>query len=70
MAKPRATIRYQIHASPDYPGMWAIIDIFTGQPTVVNGVKIDCASVDEVDELVDLLNRKDFEERGLLRPGP
>jgi hypothetical protein len=36
----------------------------------VNGIMIDCATVDEVDDLADLLNRKDFEERGLLRPGP
>ncbi|RNJ42557.1 hypothetical protein B5V01_16200 [Mesorhizobium erdmanii] len=55
------TRRYDIEKTPE--GSWDIIDVFTGQPVVEVGVPLIDMSIDEADDLVNLLNCRDREQR-------
>jgi hypothetical protein len=46
---------------------WSIIDVFTGQPHVVNKVVLDSFGPEEADDMVDLLNLQDMKVRGILK---
>jgi hypothetical protein len=41
-----------------------VCDIETGLVAVVNNTRIDMLTVEEADDMVDLLNRLDHEQRG------
>ena len=52
-------VRYEMR--PDISG-WTVCDTTTGRPASVNGAILYGLSVDEVDDLVDLLNRLHVEQ--------
>ncbi|PAQ10646.1 hypothetical protein [Mesorhizobium temperatum] len=53
--------RYGIEKTPE--GTWDIIDMFTGLPVVEVGVPLIDMPIEEADDLVDLLNCRDREQR-------
>ncbi|RWP38950.1 MAG: hypothetical protein EOR04_24950 [Mesorhizobium sp.] len=56
------TQRYDIEKTPE--GTWDIIDVFTGMPVVEIGVPLIDMPIEEADDLVELLNCRDREQRG------
>jgi hypothetical protein len=44
-------------------GEWDVIDVFTGQPVVEQGVTMSDMPFEEADDLVDLLNYRDITRR-------
>ena len=42
---------------------WSVIDVFTGQTVVVDGLVVDCLTDEEADYLVDLMNLQDMLHR-------
>ncbi|MDX8433661.1 hypothetical protein EN858_11100 [Mesorhizobium sp. M4B.F.Ca.ET.215.01.1.1] len=55
--------RYGIEETPE--GTWDIVDVFTGLPVVEDGVPLIDMPIEEADDLVGLLNRRDREQRGM-----
>ncbi|TIP80838.1 MAG: hypothetical protein E5X63_30035 [Mesorhizobium sp.] len=55
------TQRYDIEKTPE--GTWDIIDVFTGMPVVEVGVPLIDMPIEEADDLVDLLNSRDRQQR-------
>jgi hypothetical protein len=53
--------RYGIEKTPE--GTWDIVDVFTGLAVEV-GVPLIDMPIEEADDLVDLLNCRDREQRG------
>jgi hypothetical protein len=53
--------RYELQKTRD--GEWDVIDVFTGQPVVEQGVTMSDMSREEADDLVDLLNYRDITRR-------
>ena len=54
--------RYDIEKDPD--GLWRIIDRFTGLVVVEKeGVTLDGLFIEDADDLLDLLNRRDIMDR-------
>ncbi|NKL23691.1 hypothetical protein [Rhizobium leguminosarum] len=66
MEKRPPHIRFHLRKFDDEP-YWSVIDIFTGQPHYLNGVRLDSFEADEADDMVDLLNLHDMQVRGVLR---
>lgn len=53
--------RYGIEKTPE--GTWDIADVFTGLPVVEVGIPLIDMPMEEADDLVDLLNCRDREQR-------
>jgi hypothetical protein len=53
--------RYDIERGPK--GRWRVIDRFTGQVVEEAGIRFDNLSVEEADDVLDLLNRRDIRDR-------
>jgi|AraplaF_Cvi_mTSA_1032040.scaffolds.fasta_scaffold24030_1 hypothetical protein len=47
----------------DWNRYWTVIDVFTGQTVVVDGLVVDCLTDEEADYLVDLMNLQDMLHR-------
>ena len=47
----------------DWNRYWTVIDVFTGQAVVVDGLVVDCLTDEEADYLVDLMNLQDMLHR-------
>ena len=47
----------------DWNRYWSVIDMFTGQTVVVDGLVVDCLTDEEADYLVDLMNLQDMLRR-------
>ncbi|MBB3458645.1 hypothetical protein FHT86_006971 [Rhizobium sp. BK313] len=61
------TIRYGLRQN-DLNSYWSVIDVFTGQAVVVDGLLVDCLTNEEADYLVDLMNLQDvLHRKGLER---
>lgn len=61
----RVHLRYRVEASAEDSGMWAIIDVFTGEPAVFMGLRLDYLEAAEAHEAVDLMNLRDLQRRGI-----
>ena len=55
-AADQQTPRYEIRESTSYNGKWAVVDVRTGSPAIVDGVPLDCMTQGEAKDLVDLMN--------------
>ena len=55
------TMRYDLRKN-DWNCYWSVIDVFTGQPIVVDGLAVDCLTNEEANYMVDLMNRQDWLE--------
>lgn len=44
-------------------GLWAIVDVFTGLPVVIDGVPIAGLDIQEADDALDLINSMDIKAR-------
>ena len=55
--------RYDIHHDPDG---WTVYDTTTGLPAAVNGVNQTGLSVEDADDLADLLNRLPAEQSAVV----
>jgi hypothetical protein len=53
--------RYDAEKGPD--GLWMIIDRSTGLVVVDGGVMLNALHVEDVDDLLDVLNRRDIRDR-------
>lgn len=51
-----ATQRYNLKVEAN--NVWTVIDVFTGQPVVLDGYLMSNLLRDEADDLLDLLNLK------------
>lgn len=63
MALPASEARYDLRHDED---SWTVYDVFTGLPAEVNGVVLVRMEMEDADDLVDLLNRQDARQRGLI----
>ncbi|MBD9491782.1 hypothetical protein [Ensifer sp. ENS11] len=60
-----ATQRYDLKVEAN--NVWTVIDVFTGQPVVLDGYLMSHLQRDEADDLLDILNLKDAMRRGLIQ---
>ena len=65
MAKGRVHLRYRVEASAEDPSLWAIIDVFTGEPAVFLDQLLDHLELEEAHEAADLMNLRDLRRRGI-----
>lgn len=56
------TQRYTMVQSEE-TGLWAIVDVFTGLPVVIDGVPIAGLDIQEADDALDLINSMDIKAR-------
>jgi hypothetical protein len=61
-----ATLRYDVKKN-EHNSYWSVIDVFTGQPIVVDGLVVDCLTDEEVKYMVDLMNLQDLLHRKALK---
>lgn len=54
--------RYEMRRT-DGTDYWSVYDIFTRKTVVLEGVAMDRLTIEEADDLIDLLNRRDDIER-------
>ncbi|EPE97145.1 hypothetical protein [Rhizobium grahamii] len=59
-AADQQTPRYKIRESTSYNGKWAVVDVRTGLPAIVDDVPLDCMTEGEAKDLVDLMNGSDL----------
>ncbi|MER9331172.1 MULTISPECIES: hypothetical protein [unclassified Mesorhizobium] len=55
------TQRYDLEKTPE--GSWDVIDVFTGMPVVEVGVPLIDMPIEEADDLLELLNYRDWRQR-------
>ncbi|OMQ33896.1 hypothetical protein [Ensifer sp. 1H6] len=60
-----ATQRFDLKVEAN--NVWTVIDVFTGQPVVLDGYLMSHLPRDEADDLLDILNLKDAMRRGLIQ---
>lgn len=65
MPRNKPTMRYRVELSRMFPGMWQVIDVFTGLPGEIGGFVSDCMSDDEAADMVQTMNIRDFTSRGI-----
>ncbi|MCY1243537.1 hypothetical protein D9M68_258490 [compost metagenome] len=63
-----ATLRYGLKVEAN--NVWAVVDVFTGQPVVLHGSLLSNLPRDEADDLLDILNLKDGIRRGTIKVPP
>lgn len=59
------TQRYDMRQDRD--GSWSVIDIFTGQPVLVNERAMRGMDVQDADEMAELLNIRDEKKRKAMK---
>jgi hypothetical protein len=59
-------MRYDLKKN-DWNSYWSVIDVFTGQPVVVDGLVVDCLTDEEAKYMVDLMNLQDLLHRKALK---
>ncbi len=62
------TLRYGLKVEAN--NVWAVVDVFTGQPVIVDGYLMSNLPRDEADDLLDILNLKDRIRRGTIQLPP
>ncbi|MDP9813102.1 hypothetical protein J2W42_005973 [Rhizobium tibeticum] len=67
MTTVRTHLRFHVPESTDFPGCYAVVDIFTGLPFNLNGLLLDDLEGDEADNAVDILNEHGLKRRGQLK---
>ena len=51
-----ATLRYGLKVEAN--NVWAVVDVFTGQPVVLNGSLLSNIPPDESDDIMDIIKQK------------
>lgn len=67
MPKNVSTLRYRVELSRMFPGMWQVIDMFTGLPGEIGGFVSDCMSDDEAADMAQTMNIRDVTSRGIIK---
>ncbi|EPE95694.1 hypothetical protein RGCCGE502_22630 [Rhizobium grahamii CCGE 502] len=52
--------KFRVAESPVYDGKWAVVENSTDCPAIVEGTPLDCLTVQEARDLVDLMNNRDI----------
>jgi hypothetical protein len=60
------TMRYDFKKNC-WNSYWSVIDVFTGQPVVVDRLVVDCLTHEEANYMVDLMNLQDLLHRKALK---
>jgi len=63
MEEQRAHRRYVVRASSQFPGMWAVEDVFLGRPVVQEGLVLDGMTLDDAAEMAWLMHARDLLQR-------
>ncbi|MBB4291427.1 hypothetical protein GGE16_003486 [Rhizobium leguminosarum] len=63
MAEDISNPRYEILGSPVYQDKWSVVEASTGVPEIVEGVPLDCLSINEAEELAKLMNSREMRSR-------